>query len=86
MALNNYAYYNTGTGLIENIILCDDAVAPTLTWPDGYAIAVLPAAGVAGQWSMCGIGWSYVNGQFVEPPSPVPPTNTQPTVNGAQPL
>lgn len=72
MAMNDYAYYNTSTGLIENVIYCDDAIAPTLTWPDGYAIVDIPDGGVAGQWSMCGIGWSYINGQFVEPPNPNP--------------
>lgn len=70
MALNDYAYYNTSTGLIENVLLIDDAVAPTLTWPDGYAIVVIPP-GTSGTWSMCGIGWSYIDGQFVEPPQPV---------------
>lgn len=68
MALNDYAYYNTTTGLIENVIWIEDDVAPTLTWPDGYAIVDIPTGGVAGVWSMCGIGWSYINGQFVEPP------------------
>lgn len=68
MALNDYAYYNTATGLIENVVWIEDDVAPTLTWPDGYAIVDIPTGGVTGSWSMCGIGWSYVNGQFVEPP------------------
>ena len=68
MALNDYAYYNTTTGLIENVLWIEDDVAPTLTWPEGYAIADIPTGGIAGAWSMCGIGWSYINGQFVEPP------------------
>jgi hypothetical protein len=72
MALNNYAYYNTSTGLIENIIWCDDKIAPILTWPVDYAIVNIPEGGVAGTWSMCGVGWSYVDGQFVEPPMPEP--------------
>lgn len=71
MALNDYAYYNTQTGLIENTLLIDGAVAPTLTWPEGYAIVDIPTGGLAGEWSMCGVGWSYINGQFVEPPQPV---------------
>ena len=68
MALNDYAYYNTTTGLIENVLWIDDAVAPTLVWPEGYAIVDIPTGGISGTWSMCGIGWSYINGQFVEPP------------------
>jgi len=67
MALNDFAYYNVTTGLIENVIWVENDVAPTLVWPDGYAIVDIPDGGVAGEWSMCGIGWSYVNSQFVEP-------------------
>lgn len=70
MALNDYAYYRTADGYIENVIWVEDDVAPTLTWPDGYAIADIPTGGIAGKWSMCSIGWSYVGGQFVEPPNP----------------
>jgi hypothetical protein len=43
MALNNYAYYSTQTGLIENVILIEDNVAPTLVWPaerDGHTSTV----------------------------------------------
>lgn len=84
MALNDYAYYNTNTGLIENVLWIDSGTAQTLTWPDGYAIVDIPNEGVAGEWSMCGIGWSYINGQFVEPPKP--PEPVQPTIEGAQTL
>lgn len=73
MTPNNYAYYNSETGLIENVIYIDDAIAPTLAWPEGYAIVDIPD-GLAGTWSMCGIGWSYIDGQFVEPPNPNPET------------
>lgn len=83
MALNNYAYYNTETGLIENVILIEDEVAPTLTWPAGYAIVDIPN-GLVGAWSMCTVGWSYINGQFVEPPPP--PEPVQPEVAGPQTL
>ena len=72
MTTNNYAYYNTTSGLIENVIYVDDAIASTLTWPEGYAIVDIPD-GLGGAWSMCGIGWSYVDGQFIEPPNPTPP-------------
>lgn len=68
MALNDYAYYNLETGLIENVIWLDDAnVASLVDFPPaGYAIVDIPTGGIAGEWSMCGIGWSYINGQFVE--------------------
>ena len=85
MALNDYAYYNTTTGLIENVILVEDSVVPTLVWPEGYAVVDIPSEGVAGEWSMCGIGWSYIGGQFVEPPAPTTGSD-QPTVTGAQTL
>ena len=78
MALNDYAYYNTNTGLIENLILCEDTIASTLVWPDGYAIVDIPTGGIAGTWSMCGIGWSYIDGQFIEPPEPPRPEPVTP--------
>jgi len=75
MALNGYAYYNKTTGLIENTILLDSDTIDTLVNfpPENYDIVVIPTGGIAGAWSMCGIGWSYINGQFVEPPEPVQP-------------
>jgi hypothetical protein len=84
MNTNNYAYYNISTGLIENVIYIEDTVAPTLVWPEGYAIADIPD-GLSGEWSAAGIGWSYINGQFVEPSKPDSVT-TQPTVTGAETL
>lgn len=84
MALNNYAYYNTNTGLIENVVYIDDDVAPTLTWPEGYAIVDIPEPTPSGTWSTCSIGWSYIGGQFVEPPQP--PSVMQPTATGTQTL
>ena len=72
MALNDYAYYNIETGLIENVVYLDDERIQDLVDfpPTGYAIVDIPQGGLAGEWSMCGIGWSYINGQFVEPPQP----------------
>lgn len=70
MTVEIYAYYDTNTGLIENTLAIDDAVASTLTWPDGHDVVVIPP-GTSGTWSMCGVGWSYIDGQFVEPPQPV---------------
>lgn len=78
MALNDYAYYRQSDGLIENVLYINDKTAGALKWPNGYAIVDIPTSGVAGQWSMCGIGWSYIDGQFVEPPKPIP---TPPTAD-----
>jgi len=75
MALNDYAYYNKTTGLIENVILLDsDDIGTLINFPpENYDIVDIPTGGIAGAWSMCGIGWSYINGQFVEPPEPEQP-------------
>jgi hypothetical protein len=80
MALNNFAYYNINSGLIENVIYIEDSFASTLSWPDGYAIVDIPE-GLGGEWSMCGIGWRYIDGQFVEPPQPVVPPKPTPPVS-----
>lgn len=87
MALNDYAYYNTTTGLIENVIWLDSEHIDQLIDfpPQGYAIVDIPTGGIEGKWSMCGIGWSYIDGQFVEPPQPQPSEN-QPVTTGAQTL
>lgn len=81
MTPKNYAYYNIQSGLIENVIWVEDEVVPTLTWPEGYAVVVLPES-LMGDWSTCGIGWSYMNGEFIEPPMPEP--KPQPVSEGAQ--
>jgi hypothetical protein len=84
MALNNYAYYKVDTGFIENVIWVEDAVVSTLTWPEGYAVVDIPD-GLSGTWSACGIGWSYINGEFIEPPMPEPVAQPdQPTSQGSQ--
>jgi hypothetical protein len=74
MSFGNYAFYNVNSGLIENVIYIENSMAPSFTWPDGYAIVEIPLQ-LSGEWSMCGIGWRYIDGQFVEPtkPPPVPP-------------
>ena len=84
MALNNFGYYNTTTGYIENVLWIEDEVAPTLVWPEGYAIVDIPDPLPECVWLTCGIGWSYIDGQFVEPPAP--PEPVQPVVDGAQTL
>lgn len=79
MSIKNYAYFSTSTGYIENTLSIDDAVAPTLIWETGFQIVEIPEC-LMGEWSACGIGWSYINGQFVEPPAPPPPE--QPATTG----
>lgn len=66
MSFSNYAYFNTTTGMIDNIVRIEDNIVPTLQWPDGFSIVAIPD-GLSGEHSMCGIGWLYLDGQFVEP-------------------
>jgi hypothetical protein len=73
MAAQEYGLYNTTTGLIENIVVWDAEASPGVTWPDGYAVVLIPVPPVQGAWSVLGIGWSYIGGQFIEPPNPNPP-------------
>lgn len=84
MTEKNYAYYNVSNGFIENVIVIDELIAPNLTWQEGYAIVQIPDVDINSQWSSCGIGWSYIENKFVEPPRP--PELEQPVVDGAQTL
>ena len=83
MALNDYAYYNIESGLISNVIWLDDQNLDQLVNfpPEGYAIVDIPTGGICGEYSMCGIGWSYINGSFVEPPNPNPPQVEETTID-----
>jgi hypothetical protein len=87
MALKNFAIYELSTGLIENVIYLDDEhIADLIGFPaEGFGYVELPT--VSGEWSTCGIGWSYIDNQFIEPPEPkkVIPDN-QPVVQGVQTL
>lgn len=73
----NYGVINSQTNLCENAITLDEGS----TWqpPEGYFIEPLvPNAG---------IGWSFVDGQWVEPPQPEPiPEEEQPISTGTQEL
>ena len=73
MSLKNFAYYNTESGLIENTVWLDDEHLNDLVDypPRGYALEVI-TDGLIGTHSACGIGWSFINGEFVEPPQPQP--------------
>jgi hypothetical protein len=67
MALTDWAIYRLSDGYIENVIWFDADTAE-YTPPEGCGMVDIPGDGVlSGQWSMCGIGWSYIDGQFVEP-------------------
>jgi hypothetical protein len=77
-----YAWINKSTHLIENMIMWD-GTSPLIL--DNYE--VVEALDIHGEWSRFGIGWSYINGQFVEPENPNPPIQvTQPTTTGSQTL
>lgn len=68
MALTDWAIYRLSDGYIENVIWFDADTAE-YTPLEGCGMVEIPGDGAySGQWSMCGIGWSYINGQFVEPP------------------
>lgn len=71
MALTDWAIYRLSDGYIDNVIWFD---ADTSRWtpPEGYGMVDIPD-GLHGEWSACGIGWSYINNQFIEPPPPPEP-------------
>jgi hypothetical protein len=73
MAVQDYGLYNTSTGLIENVVAWDEQASPGVTWPVGYAVIMFPVPTTQGTRSVLGIGWSYIDGRFVEPPNPNPP-------------
>lgn len=81
--MKSFAWVNTETNFIENMIAYD-GVTP-LELPSNVLLVEVPEDTV-GTWSPAGIGWSYINGQFVEPPEPERPTITQPTNTGSQTL
>ena len=87
MALTDWAIYRLSDGYIENVIWFD-AETSKYTPQEGYGMVDIPGDGVlAGEWSMCGIGWSYINGRFVEPSGPIKtPSEDQPVANGVQTL
>lgn len=63
----NYALLNSRK-VITNVIVLDDIAA--YTPPKGFTLLPVPES------SGAGIGWTYIDGQFVAPaaPEPVPPT------------
>lgn len=70
--IHDFAVYRLTDGYIENIIRVD-LDEHKYTPSEGFSIVEIPNDNkLFGQWSMCGIGWSYINSQFVEPPEPLP--------------
>jgi hypothetical protein len=82
MTVKNYAIYSIETGYIDNVACINEDDLPNLIgFPaEGFGLVELPVTG--GEWSTCGIGWSYIDGQFVEPPAP--PEPEQPVSQGVQ--
>ena len=83
--MKNFAWINTETNLVENMI-CYDGITP-IQLPEGIILIEIPEEGVSGEWSMITTGWSYIDGQFIEPPEPetvIAPN--QPTTTGSQTL
>jgi hypothetical protein len=82
--LADFALYRLSDGYIENVIWYDPDTVQ-YTPEEGFGLVEIPGEnGLLGAWSMCGIGWSYINGQFIEPPPP--PEPVQPVTEGAQTL
>lgn len=73
-----FAWINTETNLVENMISYDGETPITL--PSNVLLIEVPQEGIAGSWSMLSAGWSYIDGQFVEPPNP----NPEPSVSKNQ--
>jgi hypothetical protein len=85
--MKNFAWINTETNFIENIISYD-GVTP-IELPENVLLIEIPE-GTMGTWSPAGIGWSYINDEFVEPPEPTRPepiiAPEQPNTTGSQTL
>ncbi len=65
MAVGQWYLYRLSDGFIENKIEYDDEV-DQFEPPEGYGMT--PAVFVKGKWSACGIGWTYKDEKFTEPP------------------
>lgn len=81
--MKNFAWINTDNNLVENVIHYDGETPIQL--PENVQIIEMPD-GHMGSWSPLGIGWSYINGEFVEPPEPEPVVITKSTTTGSQTL
>jgi hypothetical protein len=83
--MKNFAWINTETNLVENVIYYD-GVTP-IQLPENIILVEYPDEGIVGSWSSMGPGWNYIDNQFVEPTEPEPPEiPSQPTTTGSQTL
>ena len=86
--MKNFAWINTDNNLVENVIYYDGETP--LVLPDNIILVEYPTEGIQGTWSSLSPGWSYIDGQFVEPPQPERPKantpNNQPISTGSQTL
>lgn len=64
----NIAVYRLDDGVIDNVITFAGE-SKDYTPPPTHGAVEIPGGALAGEHSMCGIGWSYIDGQFVEPNS-----------------
>jgi hypothetical protein len=62
--MKNYALIETATTLVVNIMVWDGQ--PPWEPGDGQIAVVIP------ENSSAGIGWTYVDGEFIAPPEPEP--------------
>lgn len=56
----NKAILNIQTNIVENVIVLDDK--SSWSFPDGFTVVDLVGN--------AGIGWSYINGEFIAPIDP----------------
>lgn len=83
--MKKFAWINLANNIVENIIAYD-GVTP-IDLPDGIVLIEYPEEGIKGSWCMMGPGWSYIDGQFIEPPEPeIVIAPNQPTTTGSQTL
>jgi len=86
--MKNFAWINTETNLVENVIYYDGETP--LVLPENIILVEYSTEGIQGTWSSLSPGWSYIDGQFVEPPQPERPKantpNNQPVSTGSQTL
>ena len=86
--MKNFAWINTETNLVENVIYYDGETP--LVLPENIILVEYSTEGIQGTWSSLSPGWSYIDGQFVEPLQPERPKantpNNQPVSTGSQTL
>lgn len=64
----DFAVINSETGIVENVVVLDDVNA--WTPPEGCEVKPLG--------ENVGIGWTWADGQWIEPPAPEPEPEQEP--------